>query len=182
MPSNGMLRLPPHRRPAPTRTRLRTRRVPLVGYVLTLLLVPVAVLFAAQASGWWITNGHTLPSTALGGQAFGVDGRPAPGGPADPGPGGLASGVTPAASGHAGDSPAAPVTLLDPQDVKGSMAVQQVLDAFPQVTATEIYQLFGVPAGTPASTQLKALVKDGNGYEVTEFREWLRERLATTGS
>ncbi len=33
----GTLRLPPHRRPVPTRTRLRTRRLPILGYVVVVL-------------------------------------------------------------------------------------------------------------------------------------------------
>lgn len=172
MPHTGTLRLPPHRHPVPTRTRLRTRRVPLVAYVLVLLLVPVAVLGGARMSGWWVTTGHTLPSTALGGGALGVDapGSPARGGP-DPG---AASG----ASDQNGGPTAAPA---NPADVKGSMTVQQVLDAFPQTGTAEIYDLFGVPADTPASTQLKTLAKNGNGYEVSDFREWLAKRVAASG-
>jgi hypothetical protein len=67
-------------------------------------------------------------------------------------------------------------TITDPESVNGSMTVQQVLDAFPTVTAAEIYRQFGVPADTPTSTQLKELAAHGNGYEVSDLREWLKTR------
>ncbi|MBN1170876.1 MAG: hypothetical protein JXA67_01775, partial [Micromonosporaceae bacterium] len=60
------LRLPPNRRPVPTRTRLRTRSVPIVAHIAIMLTLPVAVYVGARASGWWVTTGRTVPSTALG--------------------------------------------------------------------------------------------------------------------
>jgi hypothetical protein len=41
------------------------------------------------------------------------------------------------------------------------------------VTAAEICELFWVSSGTPTTTQLKTLAQKGNGYEVTDLREWL---------
>ena len=70
-----------------------------------------------------------MPVTAVGGGAVGAD---ATTGPDRPGTGG-------AGAGGAG------TTITDPDTVKVSMTVQQVLDAFPTVTVAEIYHRFGVP-------------------------------------
>jgi hypothetical protein len=151
------LRLPANRHPVPTRTRLRTRRVPIAAYAVILLALPVAVLLGARATGWWITTGHTVSATTLGADTIGT--RPT-------GQGGQNGGGEPGQS-------AAPGATINPHDVKGSMTVQQVLDAFPKITATELLGKFGAPASTPTSTQLKTLAQDGNGYEVDDLREWL---------
>jgi len=52
-----------------------------------------------------------------------------------------------------------------PQDVKGSMTVQQVapLDA---------------PLDTPPSTQLKTLAESGSGVDIPALRSWLQEETA----
>jgi hypothetical protein len=63
-----------------------------------------------------------------------------------------------------------------PHDVKGSMTIQQVVDAFPQVTAAQICEFLGLPADTSKSTQLKTLAQTGNGREVTELHEWLETK------
>ncbi|MBT8226938.1 MAG: hypothetical protein HKP61_15840 [Dactylosporangium sp.] len=149
----SMLRRPAGRRPVPTRTRLRTRRIPLLAYIAILLVLPVAVLVTARAAGWWVTSGHVLPATALGAPDAG---------------GGSGEG-----SGEGSGDGGANATIGSPHDIKGSMTVQQVLDAFPAVTAADVYQQFGVAADTPASTQLKQLARDGNGYEVSDLREWI---------
>lgn len=54
-------------------------------------------------------------------------------------------------SGRPGGDPA------DPADVKGSMTEQQVIDAFPTITAGQILTQFSAPVDTPTSTQLKRL-------------------------
>ncbi|WP_088284271.1 hypothetical protein [Kineosporia sp. A_224] len=142
------LLLPRSARALPTRTRLRTRPVPVILYVVGLLLLPVLVVGAGVGAGWWATTGATAVRQADGAQP-GADG---------------------------GTAPAAPV---DPADVKGSMTVQQVVDAFPPVTAAEVLARFGAPAGTPASTPLKTLVEAGDGTDIPAIRTWLAER--TTG-
>jgi len=65
---------------------------------------------------------------------------------------------------------------LAPEGVKGSMTVKQVADAFPGLTTAEVLRVFGAPADTATSTQLKALVQNGSAIEVTEFRTWLAQR------
>ena len=150
------LRLPASRHPVPTRTRLRTRRVPIIAYATILLVLPIAVIFGARATGWWVTTGHTVPATALGADTIGTrpTGQGGQGGQGEPGQ--TTTG-----------------TAISPHDVKGSMTAQQILNAFPQVTAADLFKQFGVPASTPTSTQLKTLAQTGNGYEVDSLREWL---------
>lgn len=137
------LRLPAHRNPVPTHTRLVTRRLPVIAYVVVLLLLPVSMVSATMATGWWRTTGTSLVR---------------------------ASDVRPGVEG-------ASATPADPADVKGSMTIQQVVDAFPAVSVNEILRVFGAPAGTASSTQLKSLVEDGKGLDIPEFRTWLQQRL-----
>lgn len=144
-PSPG-LRLPTHRNPVPTHTRLLTRRLPVVVYVLVLLLLPASVVGASMATGWWRTTGTSLVRAS------------------DASPGTEAS-------------PAAPA---DPADIRGSMTIQEIVEAFPAVSAAEILKEFGAPAGTATSTQLKTLVEDGGGVDVPAFRTWLQQRLTST--
>jgi len=151
------LRLPASRHPVPTHTRLRTRQVSALAYITILLILPVAVILGAKTTGWWVTTGHTVPTTALGADTIGT--RPTgPGGQGEPGQG------------------TAGAAVISPHDVKGSMTAQQILDAFPKVTATDLFKQFGAPANTPTSTQLKTLAQNGNGYEVDKLREWLETR------
>jgi hypothetical protein len=144
-PSPG-LRLPTHRNPVPPHTRLLTRRLPVVVYVLVLLLLPASLVGASMATGWWRTTGTSLVRAS------------------DASPGTEAS-------------PAAPA---DPADVRGSMTIQEIVEAFPAVSAAEILKEFGAPAGTATSTQLKTLVEDGGGVDVPAFRTWLQQRLTST--
>lgn len=195
-PAPATLRLPASRRAVPTSTRLRTRRIPLPAYVVILLALPVAVLAGADAAGWLVNKGRFVPASALGADALGVAGRDADAGRGagagrgeagagrgeagtgrgeagtEAGTGGAGEGGR---SGGAGKAPVAPGSL-DPDDVRGSTTMQQVLDAFPRVTAAELCARFGVPVDTPTSTQLKTLAQTGNGYEVSELREWLKTR------
>ncbi len=57
------------------------------------------------------------------------------------------------------------------------MTVQQVVDAFPPITAAQILAKLGAPLGTPPSTQLKSLVEGGNSIDVPTLRTWLQEQL-----
>ncbi len=156
--SADTLRLPPHRHPVPTRTRLRTRRLPILGYVAVLLAVPVAVLLGARATGWWVTTGHAVPASALGA--------------------GLAATGTNGPHRTDGAALAAPAAA-DPHAVTGSMTLAQLLAAFPDLTAAEVCRQFGAPPDTPSSTQLKTLAKNGNGFDITDLRAWLEARQAT---
>ena len=78
-------------------------------------------------------------------------------------------------SGESGANAEAPAA---PADVKGSMTVQQVVDAFPPITAAQILAQFGAPLNTPTSTQLKELVESGNGMDIPAVRTWLQEQGA----
>jgi len=74
---------------------------------------------------------------------------------------------------QAGESAAAPAA---PADVKGSMTIQQVVDAFPTITAAQILGKLGAPLNTPTSTQLKTLVEKGNSIDIPTLRTWLQEQ------
>jgi len=149
------LSLPRNRRPVPTGTRLATWRLPVVAYVALLVLLPALVVGGAVATGWWSTAGH-------GGVA-----------PTGAGPGsGTGSG---SGTGNGAGAPAVPA---DPADVKGSMTVRQVADAFAPITTAEILAAFGAPATTPDTAQLKTLVTEGGvGTDIPAFRAWLEQHL-----
>ena len=76
---------------------------------------------------------------------------------------------------QAGESAAAPAA---PADVKGSMTIQQVVDAFPPITAAQILGKLGASLSTPPSTQLKTLVESGNSIDIPTLRTWLQEQGA----
>jgi hypothetical protein len=101
-------------------------------------------------AGWWATTGATATGATTTGRADG--------------------------SGAAGTEGTASPALADPADVKGSTTVQQVVDAFPAVTAAEVLEQFGAPLDTPTSTQLKSLVEAGDGTDIPAIRTWLGER------
>jgi hypothetical protein len=148
--SGPQLLLPRNRTPVPTSTRLATRRLSVVAYVVALVIVPASIVTAAMAAGWWRTTGTTLAASS---QASGDAG----------------------ATGSGEPTAAAPA---DPDDVKGSMTIQQVRDAFPQVSPAQISVAFGAPADTPPSTLLKDLVEGGDGsMDLPGFRTWLREHI-----
>ncbi|MGV8964723.1 MAG: hypothetical protein ACOH2F_00465 [Cellulomonas sp.] len=145
------LALPRGRRAIPTHTVLHTRGVPVVPYVLTLLLLPALVVAGAMTTGWWATTGTAAIAQAAVGQ------------------GGDERGDGQGGDGSGGGVPAAPVA---PDDVKGSMTVQQVIDAFP-ITAAQVFVLFGAAPDLPTSTQLKTLVESGSGMDIPALRTWL---------
>lgn len=51
-----LLRLPGGRRPVPTKTRLATRRVPILAYAIVGLLLLGGAVGGAAALGWWQTG------------------------------------------------------------------------------------------------------------------------------
>lgn len=85
----------------------------------------------------------------------------------------MAQAGTPLAEG--GTSAAVPA---DPADVKGSMTVQQVVDAFPPLTTAQVLAKLGAALDTPGSTQLKTLVESNKGMDMSDVRDWLKERAA----
>jgi hypothetical protein len=143
------LALPRGRRAVPTQTRLHTRRIPVAMYVAALLLFPTLMVVGFMSAGLW-ANAETSATTESGTQSG-----------------------TPSGEGDAGAAaPAAPA------DVKGSMTVQQVVDAFPPITAAQILGKLGGPLNTPTSTQLKTLVEKGNSIDIPTLRTWLQEQGA----
>jgi hypothetical protein len=142
------LTIPAGRHPVPTQTRLHTRRVPVAMYVLALLVIPAMVVVGFMSAGLWATTGTSITAQA---------GTPAADGGTD------------------GGAPAAPA---NPADVKGSMTVKEVIDAFPKITAAQILAQFGAPLSTPTSTQLKDLVEGGNGMDLPGVRTWLEKQAA----
>lgn len=162
--STDRITLPRRSRAVPTSTRLSTLRVPVLVYAAVLLVLPVLVVGGAMASGWWSTAGHGGVSLSGGGAGQGQGGGEGAGQGAGEGQGTAGKGA-----------PAAPAS---PADVKGSMTVRQVVETFPSVTAAEVVAAFGAAPGTADGTQLKTLVKEGNGTELPAFRTWLERRLA----
>ena len=142
------LTIPRGRRAVPTQTRLHTRRIPVAMYVASLLLLPTLMVAGFMSAGLW-ANAETSATTQTRTQAG-----------------------TPSGDGSAGaEAPAAPA------DVKGSMTVQQVVDAFPPITAAQILGKLGAPLNTRTSTQLKTLVENGD-VDIPTLRTWLQEQGA----
>jgi len=83
--------------------------------------------------------------------------------------------LTSLAGTESGEGPPAPAV---PAEVKGSMTVQEVLDAFPTITAAQILTQFRSPLDTPTSTQLKDLVEDSDGMDLPAVRIWLEKQTA----
>jgi hypothetical protein len=52
----SLLRLPKGRRPAPTRTRLSTRRLPVIGYAVAGVVLLAGIVIGSMARGWWSTS------------------------------------------------------------------------------------------------------------------------------
>jgi hypothetical protein len=140
--------IPRGRCPVPTHTNLHTRRIPVAAYIAALLLLPTLIVGGFISAGLWASAENS--TTAQGAQA------------------GTTSG-----SGEGGADLEAPATATD---VKGSMTVKQVVDAFPPITAAQILARLGAPLDTPASAQLKTLVEKGNSIDVPTLRTWLEEQ------
>ena len=84
--------------------------------------------------------------------------------------------VSAVAGGASGDGEGdVPAQAVAPADVKGSMTVQQVVDAFPAISAAQILAEFGAAPSTSGSTQLKTLVEAGDGMDIPALRTWLTE-------
>jgi hypothetical protein len=141
------LAIPRGRRPVPTQTRMHTRRVPVVMYVVALLVVPALVVVGFMSAGLWATTGSTTLTTTQTGTS----------------------------SGEHSTGAAAPASSAD---VKGSMTVQQVVDAFPPMTTAQVLAEFGAPLDTPPTAQLKTLVESGSGMDIPALRTWLHEETA----
>jgi hypothetical protein len=149
----------PRSDPLPTRPRLRSAHVAIWAYVVLIVAVFAGSILVGRDLGWFATTGRGTTSH----NAAGAGSHPAPG--------------TGAGQGAEAEERVAPTAGAVPEDVKGWMAVQQVLDAFP-VTRTALYQRFGIPADTATSTTLSALKEAGDlsGFDVPTLRTWLGEQ------
>ena len=140
------LSIPRGRRPVPTQTTLRTRRIPVAMYIAALLLLPILIVGGFMSAGLWASAEKSTTAQATQG------------------------GTT---SGQSGANVESPATAAD---VKGSMTIKQVVDAFPPITAAQILAKLGAPLDAPISTQLKTLVEKGNSIDVPTLRTWLEEQ------
>ena len=68
----------------------------------------------------------------------------------------------------------APVQLngADPDEIKGWMTIQAVLDAY-HVDQAAFYTQFSIPVTTPPSTALKDLEAIAPAFSVTALRDWI---------
>ena len=151
------LAIPRGGRAVPTQTGLRTRRIPVAMYVAALILLPTLMVAGFMSAGLW-ANAETSATAQSGAQSGTGTGAQAGTGSGD--------------SGAGAKAPAAPA------DVKGSMTIQQVVDAFPTITAAQILGKLGAPLNTPTSTQLKTLVEKGNSIDIPTLRTWLQDQGA----
>lgn len=67
------------------------------------------------------------------------------------------------------------LTGADPSELKGWMTIQQVTDAY-NVSVDEFKSALGIPASTPATTQLKDLEAVAPDFSVEKVRNWLTAR------
>jgi hypothetical protein len=180
--TEDLLRVPRSAHPEPTRPRLRSRRVPLGAYAGVLLSSSVdargrerpglvrhhragATLAARPVAAAPAPAATAAPSDAATPSA-GTTRTPSPTGSGTPKSTG---------TGEPGQEKAAPTSGASPDDVKGWMSVQQVLDAFP-VSQADLYARFAIPAGTATSATLSELAESsGGGFDVPALREWLGE-------
>jgi hypothetical protein len=146
----------------PTTPRLHSVHLSVWAYALVIVAVFAGSILVGRDLGWFATTGRGTTSLS----AAGAGSHAAPG--------------TGAGQGTESGERVAPTAGAVPEDVKGWMTVQQVLDAFP-VTKAALYQRFGIPAGTPTSTTLSALKEAGDlsGFDVPTLRTWLTQN--TTG-
>ena len=122
------LRLPRNRRPVPTSTRLRTRRLPVLAYIAAIVLLPALVVAGGMALGQWQLTGRGHTGAEGSADSASVNG-----------------------AGASGKDQAAAQAPTTPQDIKGWMTVQDVLTAFPSVTAAQLLAELNAPPDTPAS-------------------------------
>jgi len=128
---------------------------PIAYGVLAVLLFAAPVAGAIATGTWQTTGGPGMGAGAGGGQGGGQGG----------------SGVEGAGGGQGGgfvlpDHP-------DVMDVRGRTSIGDVAAAW-DIPLAEVLAAFGLPADTPAATQLRELESDTFG--VAALREWLAAR------
>lgn len=150
-----MLRIPRSAHPAPTTPRLRSATVPILAYALAIVTIFAGSILLARDLGWFATTGRGASLSA-------AEARGSAGG-----------------EGTESGEHVAPAAGAVPEDVKGWMTIQQVLDAFP-VSKSALYERFGIPADTSTETSLSSLKESGalSGFDVPSLRDWLAEQSA----
>jgi hypothetical protein len=155
-----LLRIPRSAHPVPTTPRLRSAHLSVWAYALLILAVFAGSIVIGRDLGWFTTTGRGTPLPAASTSSHTAMGA------------GAGQGSEPGER-------VAPTAGAVPEDVKGWMTVQQVLDAFP-VTRAALYQRFGIPADTPTDTTLSTLKETGDlsGFDIPALRTWLSEQVA----
>lgn len=149
-----MLRIPRSAHPVATSPRLRSAPMPTWAYALAIVAVFAGSILVARDLGWFATTGRG--ATSLGATET-------------PGTG----------AGEGSGERVAPTAGAVPEDVKGWMTLQQVLDAFP-VSKETLYERFGIPADTPTDATLSGLKESGDlsTFDIPALRTWLGEQAA----
>lgn len=84
------------------------------------------------------------------------------------------AGASPGESGAGAEAPAAPV------DLKGSMTVQQVVDAFPPIMAAQILGKLGAPLNMRTSAHVKTLVEKATASTSPPWARGCRNRVPSS--
>jgi hypothetical protein len=140
---------------------MRIRPVVFGLVVVVVFLAPVVV---AQATGTWATTGRPAAGAGQGGGAEVGDGQGGGGGGEGQGQGGGQG----AGQGGGGGSVA-------PGDARGWMTLAQVAEAN-EIPLEEIVVRFGLPPDTDPATELRDL--ESETFSVSALRDWLAERSA----
>jgi hypothetical protein len=128
------------------------------AYALVIVTVFAGSILLGRDLGWFATTGRGTPLLSAAGTGSHT-----------------AMGAGSGQGSEPGDR-VAPTDGAVPEDVKGWMTIQHVLDAFP-VTRGALYQRFGIPADTPTDTTLSTLKEAGSlsDFDVPTLRTWLTE-------
>jgi hypothetical protein len=134
-------------------------RIPPILFGLVVVVVFVAPVVVAQATGTWATTGRPAAGAGQGGGAESGEGMGGGGGGEGQGQG--------TGQGRGGGGSVAP------GDARGWMTLAQVADAN-EIPVEEILAEFGLPPDTDPATELRDL--ESETFSVSVFRDWLAER------
>jgi len=152
-----VLRLPRNRRPVPTSTRLRTRRLPVLAYIAAIVLLPALVVAGGMAVGQWQLTGRGHTGAEGSADSASVNGT---------GPSGKDQAAArrrpPRRTSRVDDRPRRPHGL-------------------PSVTAAQLLAELNAPPDTPTSAQLKTIAESG-GVDLPTARTWLTAHVSMQDS
>ena len=141
---------------------MRIRPVVFGLVVVVVFLAPVVI---AQATGTWATTGRPAAGAGQGGGAESGEGQGGGGGGAGQGEGGGMGGGQGQGGGGGGS--------VAPGDARGWMTLAQVAEAN-DIPLEEIVARFGLPPDTDPATQLRDL--ESETFSVSVLRDWLAGR------